>query len=510
MLAGAVIERNQYLGRNTYLTFTDAEKCFDKLWLEDGINELWRVGTNIRDCMLVKRMNEVARIIVQTPLGPTREFEVKRIVKQGTVYGPQICISSMDKVNLLGRNVTTFYGPDLEVCAVIFIDDVTGVGGVTSANNVIYNCSILEDQKKITFNNKDGKTEYLVIPSEGDPIRTVTSQVKRGAIQRVGEHKMLGTWFDETGRFAGINIGKRKQKIPLMIGTTKSIGSTRNMGIMAIQARLKLTEAVTLQSISYNAEGFAEFTRKELEEFEKLHGNMLRRLLELPCSTPYYGVLMETGCLTMEAQLDYRKLMLYHNILHSDDKRTLKKLVTVQQKEDRSGTWYSSVSRIMEKYSISIDPKISLKSTWKLEVKGKIREATESTIRAKCNDLTKTRTVRTSKYELKEYLKTNPVKTAREILLYRLHMVNIPLNYRNSWGQTLCPLCSEENGSTEHYFLCDKTESLRKIWEISSLSEENPSKMVLNAKYFQNVQKLVEPKWEMLRQQKKDVTVKNT
>ena len=123
MVTIAIGERNKYLNKNTYLTFTDAEKCFDKLWLEDGINELWRLGTNVRDCIMVKRMNEVARIVVKTPLGPTREFMVERIVKQGTVYGPQICISSMDKINLLGNDVVTFYGPNLPIKATAFVDD---------------------------------------------------------------------------------------------------------------------------------------------------------------------------------------------------------------------------------------------------------------------------------------------------------------------------------------------------------------------------------------------------
>ena len=113
-----------------YLTFTDAEKCFDKLWLEDGINELWRLGTNVRDCIMIKRMNEVARIVVKTPLGPTRQITVRKIVKQGTVYGPQICISSMDKINLLGRDVVTYYGPNIPIQAVSFVDDVTGVGSI--------------------------------------------------------------------------------------------------------------------------------------------------------------------------------------------------------------------------------------------------------------------------------------------------------------------------------------------------------------------------------------------
>ena len=85
----------------------------------------------------------------------------------------------MDKVNLLGTAAVTYYGPELPIRAVAFVDDVTGAGSVTSSNNVITNCSILEDQKKMTFNNKDGKTEYLVIPFDEELVRTVTAQVKR-------------------------------------------------------------------------------------------------------------------------------------------------------------------------------------------------------------------------------------------------------------------------------------------------------------------------------------------
>ena len=45
----SVVEQNIYLQRDTYLLVTDAEKCFEKLWLIDGIFELYRCGTDIRD-----------------------------------------------------------------------------------------------------------------------------------------------------------------------------------------------------------------------------------------------------------------------------------------------------------------------------------------------------------------------------------------------------------------------------------------------------------------------------
>ena len=115
MLATATIEKNKYLKTNTYLVLTDAEKCFDKLWLMDGVCELWRCGTDVQDCVMIKRLNEKANIVVKTPVGDTDPFTMTDIVRQGSVYGPQICIASMDKINCIGRDAGTHYGPDLLV-----------------------------------------------------------------------------------------------------------------------------------------------------------------------------------------------------------------------------------------------------------------------------------------------------------------------------------------------------------------------------------------------------------
>ena len=502
MMVTSVIERNTYLKKNTYITFTDAEKCFDKLWLEDGINELWRCGTNIRDCQIIKKMNEVAKIVIKTPLGPTEEITVENIVRQGTVYGPQICIASMDKVNLIGDDIVTHYGPDLQIRAVAFIDDVTGAGGITTANNTISNCNILEDKKMMTFNNKDGKTEYVVIQKEDD-IMTVTAEVKRGRIERVPEHRMLGTWFDETGEYM-INIQKKKQKLQFMIATAKEVGSPKNVGILTVETRLKLGEAVILQSILYNIEAFPNLTEKEITELDRVQGTMLRQFLEVPSATPYYGLLMETGWWTMEARVDYRKLMLFHNILNSDNKRTIKRIILIQKRENREGTWYTSVKKILTKYNINTSATSTLKSKWKEEVKRKIKGHQNSLIKKYCHEHTKTRTVKEDEHELKSYLKENPVAISKSIVKYRLHMNNFPMNFKGKWSQTTCPLCNTADATTEHYLECKITRRLREIWEVDGKSDESGKKMADVARYFNNVETLLGPKSIRLTKQHKD------
>ena len=142
-----------------------------------------------------------------------------------------------------------------------------------------------------------------------------------------------------------------------------------------------------------------------------------------------------------------------------------------------------------------MDPEQSLKSGWKREVKNKIRKETEKIIRAKCEESTKSRTVLGGAYEVKEYYRTLPIKVSKEGLKYRLHMVNIPMNFKNSWSDLSCPLCMEERGSTEHFFTCTRTESLRAVWNVTNLEEETPSEMERIARYFGDVQTLVHPKW---------------
>ena len=195
----------------------------------------------------------------------------------------------------------------------------------------------MEERKKMTFNNKRGKTEYMVVGQFNEEVRTLSRRVKKGTISRVEEHKMLGTWIDETGEY-GINTKKKKEKLPFMVSTVRRQASPKTIGIYSVEGRLKLAETVIIKSILYNAEGFPSHTDAEIKELESAQLNILTSLLELPRSTPYCALLMEVGWWTMKARIKYAKLMLYHNIKRSNDRRVIKQLVTAQENEVRGTT----------------------------------------------------------------------------------------------------------------------------------------------------------------------------
>ena len=280
----SIVERNTYLNKPTYVYFADAEKCFDKLWLEDSVIELWMQGTNIRDAIMIKKMNEEARITIKTPVGNTEEIVARNIVRQGTVYGPQMCGVSMARVNDIGRNVITFYGPNLILQATQYVDDITSAGSPRAINNTIYNCSLLEDQKKMSFSIENGKTEYVIINPKKEN-EAITQTVRKGHVPRAKEHKALGTWVDEKGTY-GINVKKNKMRLSYMVETVRAYGSPKNVGIMALVTRIKLADSVTIPSLLYNIECVPKLNKEEIKNLESMQREILARVLDVPNLAP--------------------------------------------------------------------------------------------------------------------------------------------------------------------------------------------------------------------------------
>merc|ERR1712096_152738 len=151
----------------------------------------------------------------------------------------------------------------------------------------------------------------------------------KGFIPRIKEHKLLGTWIDETKRY-GINVKKRKENLQFMIGSIKRRASPKKIGVYSVEARLNLAEIVIIPSILHNVEGFPTYKNDEIKQLESIQLSILTGILELPKTTPYCALLMETGWWTMRARISYRRMMLYHNIIRSDNKRPVKKILREQ------------------------------------------------------------------------------------------------------------------------------------------------------------------------------------
>ena len=84
----AAIDYYRYIGRDLFTIIIDAEKCFDKLWLEDCFNELYKKGMNAAELQIIRKMNQKTEVTVETQYGLTKPFYLGAAMKQGTIFGP--------------------------------------------------------------------------------------------------------------------------------------------------------------------------------------------------------------------------------------------------------------------------------------------------------------------------------------------------------------------------------------------------------------------------------------
>ena len=86
---------------NVDIQIFDLRKCFDVLWLEDVMNDLFEAlpnsGCNDKLALLYKLCSE-NKVSVKTPVGQTERVNMPKIVMQGGSWGPIQCSNSIDKI----------------------------------------------------------------------------------------------------------------------------------------------------------------------------------------------------------------------------------------------------------------------------------------------------------------------------------------------------------------------------------------------------------------------------
>ena len=80
------------------ISIYDVVKCFDSLWAQECINDLWDAGCRDDKLKLLALGCENASVAVRTPGGMTSRQNIPNIIMQGTVNAGLCCTSTMDKL----------------------------------------------------------------------------------------------------------------------------------------------------------------------------------------------------------------------------------------------------------------------------------------------------------------------------------------------------------------------------------------------------------------------------
>ena len=384
ILMNTIIENQRAQKLNTYIFFADAVKCFDKLWLKDCLLEMYKLGYDPNTLKILYEMNKETDIIIRTPVGNTNNIQIKEVVKQGTICGPIMCCAETSTVNSIGEEVKYSCGK-INIEMPVFMDDIATAGKAEHIRKGIKNCARMEREKKISFGLK--KTKYII-----------NETVKAGRIQRADKCKYLGVTILTDGQLAEHikELNSRSDTINREIST---IGAKTQVGKEEVRVKLKLFETCLMPALLYGMEAGKKLSKAEIQNVEKIQGKALKMIFSLPITTPYIGLIIETGVWPAEQRINYSSLMLYQNIISSSKNRLVKQIILEQRAQNHSNTFHGKVRTISEELNIKLEKAVIMKkSDWKRTVKDKIQNKIQERVEKEMENKTKLRTVREDKW----------------------------------------------------------------------------------------------------------------
>ena len=271
----------------------DYAQMFDSINLEEAINDIYDVGLDDDNLVLIHKANEEIHMSVNTPGGLTERQILKNIVLQGDTWGSILASVQVDSIgkDIVDSGLGYMYKESLSVSLLGLVDDVLGVtqaGFEAQQMNVILNVKSAEkglqfgvkkcksmlvgNNCKDVINNElfvDGWVEEYVENPETGETDLIDKYMGEVPIGKTKEQKYLGFVISSEGdNMANIKAIKKK-----------SIGVIRT--IMNKLERLKLRQyyfecavlfmnVILRGSILYASETYFNLTENQLRNIERI------------------------------------------------------------------------------------------------------------------------------------------------------------------------------------------------------------------------------------------------
>ena len=163
-------------------------------------------------------MNKRSIVAIYTPFGETGNIEIKKIVKQGTTYGPVMCCVTTARVNDIREKVYCKYG-DTEIGMPVFMDDIAAVGEAEQIRKGIRNCRKMETLKKFEYGLK--KTKIMIVRTGQGKKEQIQERVQQGTVVETDRYKYLRMVINTAGNLKDHiqEMWQKPNKILLKINT---------------------------------------------------------------------------------------------------------------------------------------------------------------------------------------------------------------------------------------------------------------------------------------------------
>ena len=486
-LLRSCITRARYLECPLYLNFYDFLQCFDKLWLEDCVISLYKLGLQNEFLPLIYKTNLEAHIAVKTPLGISNSFHKTGIVKQGSVTACCLCSASTSEFCDENKEGGMQMGK-LNIKSLAYVDDVVNVNtNVEDSNNSHVNFCFFADKKKRPLNEK----KCFMLPvncKKTDPVPL--QEVNHKEVEIKESVQYLGDIFNQKGDYIDL-INDRTRKGTVCTVNAMALCNDSELGMYTLNSLLLLYKTVFLKTILYNSETWNNLTNNDVNKLKVIQNKYLKWMLHTPKGTCTSFTLLELGLLPISHVIVYRKLSFLHHILNLPDDDPVKYAYEDQKLYSHEPNWYNEVSALLNRYGLEKDEeniRDTPKDKWKHLIEDALTNDALESLNADCASKSKTANFHYEKLSIQPYFEKLSPRKARLYFQLRGGVIDLKCSRPYMYNDNVCRLC--ENGSEDIDHVVNKCTKVKRslipINNIYDLSEDDLFEMLNRVEDFRN------------------------
>ena len=439
----------------------DIEKCFDALWMQECINDLFDSGFQNDKLSLLFLENQNAQIAIKTPQGVSKRKSIKNIIMQGTVWGSLFCTATMDKLGKKvyeNKELLYKYKEKVEIPTLGMVDDILSIQKCSmdsvKANSVI---NAFVEMKKLTL-SKNKCQRIHIKNKQNKNMKCPTLKVHESEMGDSVKQKYLGDIIEKSGKIRA-TIEDRQKKGFAIVAEILAILEEIPLGKHKMEIGLHLRQAMLLNGILFNSEAWHDISEDEIRKLEKVDEYLLRSLVKAHSKVPLEFLYLEAGATPVRFVISCRRILYLQNILKRPENELIKRVYKAQQQDAVPGDFVQLVKEDLKVIGINNSESYIEQTSTKLfksEVKKKVQEAAFKYLKNLQSKHSKTCNIQYKEFKTQNYM-TTPIFSNNEVNLLhalRSRMVNVKMNFKSKYRDLSCPLCSSHEDDQSNVLTC--------------------------------------------------------
>ena len=312
-------------------------------------------------------------------------------------------------------------------------------------------------------------------------------------IEKVKEDTYLGGIISDECNNAG-KLQKAVNKGMGIISVIMAILQEISFGRHYFEIAATLRESLFINGILWNVETWYDMSENDIKELEKIDKILIKRILNVPSSTPSALLYLELGMTPLKYLIQARRLLFLHHIITRKEDTLIYKFFNAQCREPAKNDWSETVKRDMEELDLNYefsDIKSLSKNVWLKRVKEACKSKAFEDLTDTQMEYSKGNNLGYGSLKMRGYLKTRDINKSQAILLFKIRtrMLNLKNNFKNGNNDLSCKVCFQGVDSQDHMMMeCLRLGELINLKEYLSIFGEDEEQMAAVIKKVEKLQ----------------------